>query len=89
METLSSEAVQALFDGIMMGGSRRAERERDQSVVINQEEDNINLGAMAACLTTPMHVIDWAEAQKEDAELGAAITWLKTNFPKEIHGWNV
>ena len=30
-----------------------------------------------------MHVIDWVEAQKEDPELGAAITWLKTDFPKE------
>ena len=35
---------------------------------------------------TPMHVIDWVEAQKEDPELGAAITWLKTDFPKEC-GW--
>ena len=30
-----------------------------------------------------MHTIDWAKAQKEDPELGAAITWLKMDFPKK------
>ena len=35
---------------------------------------------------TPMYVIDWAEVEKEDPELGATITWLMTNFPKEC-GW--
>ena len=30
-----------------------------------------------------MHVINWAKAQKEDPELGAAIVWLKMDFPKE------
>ena len=30
-----------------------------------------------------MHVVDWAEGQREDPELGAAITWSKTDFRKE------
>ena len=55
---LSSEAVQALFDGITMGTNRHAEREWDQSIIIDREEDDINLGARAARLTTPMHIID-------------------------------
>ena len=70
----SSKAVQALLDGIMMGTNRCAEREWDQSIIIDWEEDDINLRMRAARLTTPMHIIDWAEAQKEDPELGAAIT---------------
>ena len=77
VEMLSSKAVQALFDGIIMGTNRCAEREWDQSIVIDQEEDDINLGVRAARLTTPLHISDWAKAQKEDPELGAAIAWLK------------
>ena len=86
METLSPDAVQALFDGIIMGASRHAKWEWDQSVTIGREEDDVNLGVKAARHATPMHIINWAEAQKEDPELGAAITWLKTNFPLEC-GW--
>ena len=80
---LSSKAVQALFDGITMGTNRCAEREWDQSIIIDQEEDDINLGARTERLTTPMHIINWDKAQKEDPELGAAIAWFKTDFPKE------
>ena len=80
VETLSPYAVQALFGGINMGASRHAEWEWDQSVVIDKEEDDVNQGVRAARLMTPMHVIDWAEAQKEDPKLGATVTWLKTNF---------
>ena len=83
LEMLSSEAVQALLNGIMMRTNRSAKREWDHSVIIDREEDDIHLGARVARLTTPMHIIDWAEAQEEDPELGAAIAWLKTDFPKE------
>ena len=83
VEMLSSKTVQALFDGIMMGTNGHAEREWDQSIIIDREEDDINLGVRAARLTTPKHVINWAKAQKEDTELGAAIAWLKMDFPKE------
>ena len=79
----SPDAVQALFNGITMGAKRHAKWEWDQSVIIDREEDDVNLGIRAARLTTPMHVIDWAEAQKNDPKLGATITWLKTDFPKE------
>ena len=65
VEMLSSEAVQALFDGITMGTNRCAEREWDQSFVIDREWDDINLGVRAARLMTPMHVINWVEAQTE------------------------
>ena len=37
----SSKAVQALLDGIMMGTNRCAEKEWDQSVIIDREEDDI------------------------------------------------
>ena len=83
METLSPDAVQALFNGITMGASRHAKQEWDQSVIIDREEDNVNLEVRVARLMIPMHIIDWAEAQKEDPKLGVAITWLKTNFLKE------
>ena len=69
-----------------MGASRLVKWEWNQSIIIDREEKDVNLGVRAARLMTPMHVIDWAEAQKEDSELGAAITWLKTDFPKEC-GW--
>ena len=69
VEMLSSEVVQALFDGITMGTNRCAESKLDQSIIIDKKEDDINLGVKVARLKTPMHVIDWAEAQKEDPEL--------------------
>ena len=77
---LSPDAIQTLFDGITMGASRQAKQEWDQSVIIDREEDDVNLRVRAARLTTPMHVIDWGEAQKENLELGATITWLKTGL---------
>ena len=58
VEVLSSKAVQALFDGITMENNRLAEREWDQSIVIDREEDDINLGVRVARLTTPMHIIN-------------------------------
>ena len=66
-----------------MGASRHAEWEWDQSIIIDEEEGDVNLGVRAARLMTPMCIIDWAEAQKEDPKLGAAITWLQTDFLKE------
>ena len=83
VEMLSSEAVEALFDGIMTETNRHTEREWNKSIVIDWEKDDINLGVTVERLTTPMHIINWAKAQKGDQEQGAAIAWLKMDFPKE------
>ena len=67
VETLSP--MQALFDGITIGASRCAKWEWDQSIIIDREEDDINLGVRAARLTIPMHIIDWGEARRKTRSL--------------------
>ena len=44
--------------------------------------DSIKIEAWAARLNTPMHIMDWAQAQPEDPELEATLEWCLSNKKK-------
>ena len=72
---LPPEALQAILDGVAVGTSQQAERERPAI------SKNDQLLEQEVCVATgravvEMHVTDWAAAQKEDPELDAVLQWL-------------
>ena len=63
------------MDGVAIGTSQQAERERPAIIKNNQ------LLEQEVCVTTgqvvvEMHITDWAAAQNEDPELDAVLQWL-------------
>ena len=78
--------MKAVFDNITNGAGRWAEWEWNQESVVTTEVDPIEIEAQAASPNTPMHITDWAQAQREDPELEANIDWC-LNDKKKGTSW--
>ena len=72
---LPPEAVQAILDGVAIGTSWQAERERP-AIIENDQLLEQEVCVAAGRVVVEMHVTDWAVAQKEDPELDAVLQWL-------------
>ena len=72
---LPPEAVQAILDGVAIGTSQQAERERPAIIENNQRLEQ-EVHVTARWILVEMHVTDWAVALKEDPELDAVLQWL-------------
>ena len=72
---MSSEAMKAVFDNLTSGASRRAELEYSVNSATHHKADSIKVSVKSVRLSTQMHVMDWAEAQREDPEIKAAMDW--------------
>ena len=72
---MSKDAIKAVLDNLTMGAGRRAEREWDQEFSLVAEPDSKETEARAAQPNTPLHVTDWAQAQREDPELEVDTDW--------------
>ena len=72
---LPPEAMQAILDGVTIGMSQRAERERP-AIIENDQHLEQEVHVAAKRVLVEMHVTDWAAAQKEDPELDAVLQWL-------------
>ena len=59
-----------------------AEWEWDQESEVTAEADLIEIKAGAAQSNTPMHVTDWAQAQREDPKLEATLDWCLNDKKK-------
>ena len=73
--TMSSAAMKAIFDNLTSGAWRRAELECNVDSPIHDEVDSIVVSVKSARLNSQIHVTNWAEAQQEDLEIGAAMDW--------------
>ena len=71
--TMSKDEMKAVFDNLTMGASRWGKWEWDRESMVTAKTDSIEIKAQAAQPNTPMHVTDWAQAQREDPELEAAL----------------
>ena len=80
--TMSSAAMKAIFDNLTLGAGRRAELECNIDSPIHNEADSIKVSVKSARLNSQMHVTNWAEAQWEDPEIGAAMDWCWLNTKK-------
>ena len=70
--TMSSAAIKAVFDNLTSRAGRRAELKADA----------IEVNMRSARVSTQMHVTDWAEAQREDPEIEAAMDWCHLDKKK-------
>ena len=72
---LLPEAIQTILDGVAMGTSGQAERERP-AIIKNDQLLEQEVRVATGRVVVEMHVTDWAAAQKEDPELDAVLQWL-------------
>ena len=79
---MSSEAMKAIFDNLTSGAGRRAELEYCVDSAAHCEANSIEVSAKSMRLNTQMHVMDWAEAQREDPEIKATMDWCHLNKKK-------
>ena len=80
--TMSKDKMKAIFDKLTMSAGRRTEWEWDQESSVSAEADSIEIEAWAAHSNTPMHVMDWTQAQQEDPELEATLNWCLNDQKK-------
>ena len=80
--TMSFEAMKAVFDNLISGAGRRAKQEYNMDFAAHHEADSIEMSVKSVRLSTQMHVMDWAEAQREDLEIEAAMDWCHLNKKK-------
>ena len=80
--TMSSEVMKAVFDNLTLGARRRAEQEYNMDSATHQEANSIEVNVRSARLSMQMYVTDWAEAQREDLEIKAAMDWCHLNRKK-------
>ena len=73
--TMSLAAMKAVFDNLTLGTRKRAELECNIDSPIHDEAYSIKVSVKSARLNSQMHVTNWAEAQWEDPEIGAAMDW--------------
>ena len=79
--------MKAVFDNLTIGAGTWAEWEWDRESTVTTEADSIEIEARAARPNTPMQVTDWAQAQREDPELEAALDWC-LNDKKKGTSWD-
>ena len=86
LHTMSSQAMKAIFDNLTSGFSRRAELEYSVDSAAHCKADSIEVSVKSMRLNTQMHVMDWAEAQREDPEIEATMDWCHLN-KKKLEPW--
>ena len=77
--TTSPKAMKAIFDNLTSAASRRAEQEYNPDSAAHCKADFIKVSVKSVRLSTQMHVTDWAESQREDQEIKAAMDWCHLN----------
>ena len=70
-----SEAKNPVFDNLTSGAGRRVEPEYQTDSAAHCKADSIEVSVRSMRLSTQMHVTDWAESQREDPEIEAAMDW--------------
>ena len=80
--TMSSAAMKAVFNNLTSGAGRRAEQEYNTDYAAHREADSVKVNVRSARPSTQMHVMDWAEAQREDPEIEAAMDWCRLKKKK-------
>ena len=71
----SWETIQYLLEGMIVGVAEWGEVRASEELL--EEHEHLSQEArIQAVKLTPMHIVDWAEAQKVDAALAACCKWL-------------
>ena len=79
---MSSAAMKAVFDNLTSGAGRRVGQGYDTGSAAHLKGDAIKINVRSARVSTQMHVTDWAEAQREDPEIEAAMDWCHLDKKK-------
>ena len=73
---LDPDTVKSILNRVAIGAVHRVET-HDSAMVESDHHLEQEVCVAAGCTLIQMHVMDWAEAQKEDPVLRAALDWLK------------
>ena len=80
---LNPDTVRSILDGVALGAVHWAEV-HNPAIVEGDHHLDQEVCVAAGCMQVQMHVMDWAEAQREDLALRAVLDWLgaqkKTDF---------
>ena len=79
---MSSEAMKAIFDNLTSGAGRGAELEYSVDSAAHHKANSIEVSVKSTRLNMQMHVMDWAEAQREDPEIKATMDWCHLHKKK-------
>ena len=78
--------MKAVFNNLTSGAGRRVELEYKVDSATHCEADSIEVSIWSMRPSTQMHITDWAEAQREDPEIEAAMDWCHL-FRRKPQPW--
>ena len=80
--TMSLAAMKAVFDNLTSRAGKKAEQEYNTDSAAYRKADSVKVNVRSARLSTQMHVMVWAEAQREDLEIEAIMDWCQLDRKK-------
>ena len=75
--------VRSILHGVALGSVHQAEV-HDPAIIKGDCHLEQEVCIAAGCALVPMHVTDWAEAQKEDPMLSTVLNWLKVQKKTDL-----
>ena len=75
--------VRSILGGVVLGAVHQAEA-HDPTIVESDHHLEQEVHVAAGCVLVQMHVMDWAEAQREDPALSAVLDWLKAQKKTDL-----
>ena len=73
---LDPDTVKSMLDGVAIGVAHRAET-HDPTMVESDHHLEQEVCVTTGHVLVQIHIMDWAEAQREDPALSAVLNWLK------------
>ena len=83
----SWETIQSLLEGVIVGAANWGEVRMSEELLEEHEHLSQEARVQAAKLA-PMHIVDWEEAQEEDAALAACHKWLHLRKDTPLPKWD-
>ena len=80
---LDLDMVRSVLDGVTLGATQRAECQHT-TVVEGDHGMEKEVCVAAGQVLVPMHVADWAEAQREDPVLSMVLDWLEAHKKTDL-----
>ena len=75
--------VRCILDGVAIGAAHQAEVQ-DPTVVKGDLSLEKEVHVATDCMLVQMHVMNWAEAQREDPMFSAVLDWLKAQKKTDL-----
>ena len=80
---LDPDTVKSILEGVAIGAAHRVET-HDPTMVESDHHLEQEVCVTTGCMLIQMHVMDWAEAQRENPVLSAVLDWLKAQKKTDL-----